>query len=1037
MPFVEIFIRRPIGTSLLALGIVLLGAIAYLHLAVASLPTVDLPTIRVFAQLPGASPETVSTALAMPLERRLGQIAGVTEITSSSSLGGTSITVQFDLDRDIEGAANDVQAALSAAATELPADMPNAPFFRKSNPAMMPLLMLALTSDTLPPGKLFDYAETVIAQKISQIEGVSEVVINGAEKTAVRVKVNPAALAARGIGMEDVRTAINQSTVNFPKGSLDGPSHAATINANDQLFDPEHYKALVIGRNGDATMRLGDIASVTESVANTRIAGWYNGRRSVIVYVQREPNANLVETVDRVLATLPQIERWVPPSIKLAVLSDRSAGIRTAILEVQITLGVTAALVVMVIFLFLRRLRATLIPSATIPVSLAGTFGVMYLLGYSLDNLSLMALTVSIGFVVDDAIVMLENVTRYREAGHGPMEAALKGAREIGFTIVSITASLVAAFIPLLFMGSVVGRFMREFAVTLSTAIIVSAVVSLTLAPAMCARLLSEPALDAAADTGRLGALLDRAIGSTLAAYDRSLRWVLRHRIVMLTVTLLACVGTVELYINVPKGFVPQQDTGIIWGGTEASQDVSFPAMVRYQRAVVRTILADPAVDSLGSFIGPGAISGGRVFINLKPLEERKVSTAAVIDRLRPKLGAMPGISTYLSPSQDFWVGGRQSNAPYQFTLQDENWDELKEWIPRVVERLKRIPELKDVGTDQQGTALQTTLKIDRDRASALGISTQAIDAALYDAFGQRQVALLYTPTDQFRVVLEAEVGPQTPEALHKLYVKSSSGEQIPLAAVTRIEPDLAPLTIWHQGQFPSATISFATTTGVALSEATDKIQAAFAEMLPPGTLKADFQGNARAFRNSSSSQPLLLLAAIVTMYIVLGVLYESYVHPITILSTLPSAGLGALLSLMICGMELSMIAMIGIILLIGIVKKNAIMMIDFALDAERRDGLVPAEAIYRACLMRFRPITMTTLTALIGSLPLAIGTGPGSELRQPLGVAIVGGLIVSQILTLYTTPVIYLYIDRLRGWRRRRAGPGRAVAAPSEQPAE
>jgi len=1015
------FIRRPVATVLLAVGVLLAGAAAYRQLPIASLPAVDLPTIRVFASLPGADPNTVASSLAAPLERRLGEIADVTELTSNSSLGSTSVAVQFDLGRNIDAAARDVQAAINAAGGDLPKDLPAPPTYRKANPAAAPVLVLAMTADTLPLSEIYDYADTVVAEKLSQIAGVSEVIINGADKSAVRVQVDPALLASMNLSLEDVRAALSTVNADAPKGSLEGARQSYAIAADDQLFRARSYAEVIVGYRNGIPIRLGDIAHVIDGVANMLVAGWFNDRYAVIVYVFRQPGANIVETVDRLREALPQVAAWMPPAIKIAVLSDRTGTIRASIADVQLTLALTIGLVLLVMLLFLRRFWATAIPCLTIPVSLAGTFCTMWLLGYSLDNLSLMALIVCVGFVVDDAIVMIENIARHIEAGEAPLAAAFKGARQIGFTVVSMTVSLLAAFIPLLFMGGVIGRFFREFAVSLSSAVIVSAIVSLTLTPMMSGRLLSpERPQEERALFRALAAGFERLRG----LYARALGWTLDHEHAWTALTLGIMAATVYLYFEVPKGFMPAQDIGIIRGLTEAPQDISYDAMSERQQSVTAIILGDPAVQSLGSFIGPYGLgmSTGELFINLKSKAERKVGVLEVIQRLRPKLGALTGITTYLQPVQDFGAGARVGKGFYQYTLRDFDLDELSHWSPLVLQRMRELPALRDVGSDRQAAGLQSTVDIDRDTAARLGVSPAAIDQTLYDAFGQRQVSTVYTPLNQYKVILEVDPKFRAdPAAISHIYVKSSSGNLVPLSAFARLEPDLTPLSVAHQGQIPAVTISFNLAPDVAIGTATRAVDDAIAALKPPGSLRATFEGNARSFRAALATQPILISAAVAFVYIVLGILYESYIHPLTIISTLPSAGLGALLAMLLTGSELSLIAIIGIVLLIGIVKKNAIMMIDFALEAERTQGKSPREAILQACLIRFRPIMMTTMAALFGTLPLAIGTGSGSELRQPLGIAVVGGLLVSQVLTLFTTPVIYLQLGRLSARVKRR----------------
>jgi multidrug efflux pump len=1009
------FIRRPIATTLLTAAIALSGAIAYTLLPVSPLPQVEFPTINVNAGLPGASPDTMASSVATPLERQFGRIAGVTEMTSSSSLGSSNITLQFDLDRQIDAAARDVQAAINAARGQLPANMPNNPSYRKVNPADAPILLLSLTSDLVERAKMYDVASSILQQTLAQVPGVGQVIVGGGALPAVRVEVNPTALQNNGLGLEDVRSALSSANANRPKGEIGSTGRTWSIATTDQLLKADQYKNLIIHYGEGAALRLSDVARVTDSVEDLRTGGLSNGKPAVIIIVFKQPGANIIDTVDRVRAIMPRLQSSVPPTVKLDVVIDATRTIRASVKDVEITLLIAIALVILVVFVFLRSARSTLIPSVAVPVSLIGTFGVMYLLGYSLDNLSLMAMTVATGFVVDDAIVVLENVTRHLEEGKEPMEAALLGASEIGFTVMSISISLIAVFIPILLMGGIVGRLFREFAVTLSVAIAVSLVVSLTTTPMMCSRLLKAKGTE---KRGRLFRASERGFDAILKGYERSLGWVLRHQPLTLLVTLATMAATVFLYAKVPKGFFPQQDTGRLTGAIQADQDTSFQAMQKKLARFVDTVMRDPAVASANGFVGGGTANTGRMFISLKDRSKRNVSADQVIARLRGKLAHVPGATLVLQPIQDVRVGGRVGAAQYQYALQGDDARQLFEWAPRVLAALRKLPQLADVNSDQQDRGLEVALAIDRATASRLGVSSQAIDNTLYDAFGQRQVSTMYTRLNQYHVVMEADPAyGQNPDALLNLFVRSDSGTMVPLSAFSRYAPSTAPLAVNHQAQFPSVTISFNLPAGVALGTAVDAVNRAQREIRVPGTIRGKFSGTAQAFQASLANEPVLILAALVTVYIVLGVLYESYIHPITILSTLPSAGVGALLALMITHNDLSVIALIGIILLIGIVKKNAILMIDFAIDAERNQGKGPEDAIFQACLLRFRPITMTTMAALLGGLPLAIGGGTGSELRRPLGIAIVGGLIFSQMLTLYTTPVVYLYLDRFRLW--------------------
>jgi multidrug efflux pump len=1016
MSISEPFIRRPTGTTLLTIALALSGALGCLLLPVAPLPQVEFPTIQVSASLPGASPETMASSVATPLERQFGRIAGVTEMTSTSSLGSTQVVLQFDLARNIDAAARDVQAAINAARSQLPANLPNNPSYRKTNPADAPILMLALTSDLVPKARMYDLASSVLQQKISQVNGVGQVFVGGGALPAVRVEINPTVLHAYGLGLEDVRTVLAAANANRPKGELANDRHAWALASTDQLGVASEYQPLLIGYRDGAALRLGDVARVVDSVENVRAGGLANGKPAVLVIVFREPGANIIGTVDRVRELLPQLQASLPPTIHLAVAQDRTTTIRASVRDVGWTLAISIVLVILVVFVFLRSARATAIPSVAVPVSLLGTCGVMYLLGYSLNNLSLMALTIATGFVVDDAIVVAENISRHVEDGVPAFDAALRGAREIGFTVMSISLSLVAVFIPILLMGGIVGRLFREVAVTLSVAILVSMVVSLTTTPMMCARLLrAGPTVR----HGRLYWLSERVFAGILRGYERSLGSVLRHQKTTLAVTIATMAATAWLYVWIPKGFFPQQDTGSLAGAIQADQATSFQAMQGRIMRFADIVMRDPAVQTVQAYVGGGgAQNTARMFVSLKPLEERRVRADAVIARLRGQLASVPGATLYLQAVQDLRIGGRASNAQYQYTLRAERVADLNDWAPRVYSRLRSLPQLADVNSDQQVHGLEASLAIDRSTAARLGITTAAIDSALYDAFGQRPVSTIYTALNQYHVIMEVD-SPfwQNPDALQHVYVRNESGEVIPLSVFTHYAPSMSPLAVNHQGQFPAVTISFNLRSGISLGDAVAAIDRAEREIGVPPDVSGSFQGTAQAYEASLASEPMLVGIAVIAVYIVLGMLYESYVHPITILSTLPSAGVGALLALMICRTELTVIALIGIFLLIGIVKKNAILMIDFAIEAERNEGRQPADAIVQACLLRFRPIVMTSMAALFGGLPLALGTGTGSELRRPLGIAIVGGLMLSQLLTLYTTPVVYLYLDRMRRW--------------------
>ena len=1013
------FIKRPIGTSLLTLALLMSGALAFNFLPVAPLPQVEFPVIQVSASLPGASPETMASAVATPLERQFGRIAGINQMTSVSQLGSTGIVLQFDLSRNIDAAARDVQAAINAARSQLPSYLPGNPWYRKVNPADAPILIMSLTSDSVTLPNIYDQANSILSQKLAQVNGVGQVYVGGGANPAVRAEVNPAMLNNYGIGLDAVRTALNAANANRPKGEVANANSAWTVHDNDQMTRADQYRPLIVAYNkqNGAAVRLGDVADVQDSVEDAHIFGLSNGKRAVILIVFRQPGANIIQTVDNVLAILPQLQASISPAIKLAVVSDRTTTVRASLHDIEITLGISVLLVIFVVFAFLRTVRATIIPSIAVPLSLIGTFGIMYLAGYSLNNLSLMALAISTGFVVDDAIVVLENITRYLEKGKGPVEATFLGAREIGFTVLSMSTSLVAVFIPILMMGGIVGRFFREFAVTLSAAIGVSLVISLTTTPTMCAQLLKSLGEET---HGRAYKASQKVFDGILGVYRVSLGWVLRHQFAVLLITIATAFLSVHLFREAPKGFFPQQDTGRIQGAVQAAQDISFNAMKAKMRRYVEIAMNDPNVSTMIGFCGgTTAMNQGRMFITLKPLRERKLSADQVIEELSRKFAEVPGATLYMQAQQDLNIGGRLSQAQYQYTLQGEDLNELNEWAPQLLEKLRALPQLQQVNTDQQDKGLAANVIIDRDTASRLGVSAQEIDAVLYDAFGQRQVSTIYEPLNQYHVVMEvAPEFQQTPETLETTYVNSSKGNMVPLSAFAHFGPANTSLAVNHQGQWPAVTISFNLAPGVSLGQATQLIENAERSIRFPATIHASFQGTAAAFKESLANEPILIMAALLAVYIVLGILYESYIHPVTILSTIPSAGVGALLALKLTHNELNVIGLIGIILLIGLVKKNAIMMIDFALDAERREGRAPLDAIHEACLLRFRPIMMTTAAALLGALPLALGTGTGSELRRPLGLTIIGGLIVSQALTLFTTPVVYLYMDRLR-WRR------------------
>ncbi|MGO9512443.1 MAG: efflux RND transporter permease subunit [Steroidobacteraceae bacterium] len=1038
MSISEPFVRRPIATSLLMGGIFLVGLVVYPLLPVAPLPQVDFPTILVTAQLPGGSPETMASSVAQPLEYQFAQIPGLSQMTSTNVLGTSQITLQFDLDRNIDGAAQDVQTGIDAAGGQLPKNLPTPPTYRKVNPADSPILILAVHSDVLPVTTVDDYAENILAQQISQIPGIGQVSIGGQQKPAVRVQIDPTKLAALGLQMEDVANVIGAATVDAPKGAINGPKRSLAIYDNDQLLKAAPWNNVVVAYKNGAPVRIRDIGVAVDGPENTLLTAWQNGRRGILLLIYKQAGANVIDATQRVQALLPHALAAVPPSIKVDTVANRTTTIQAAVRDVEFTLALTIALVVMVIFLFLRNAWATIIPGVTVPLALLGTAAMMYVLHYSLDNLSLMALTIAVGFVVDDAIVMLENVYRHIESGLSPLQATLKGAGEIGFTIMSISISLVAVFIPLLLMGGIIGRLFREFAVTMTMTIAVSAFVALTLSPTMCALFLRD---EKHVEHGRAYMVIERAFDRLLAGYTRGLDFVLDHRRATLAVFLLTVAASVLLYIEIPKGFFPQQDTGIIFGLSDAPQDISFDEMVRRQHALLEVVARDPDVAGYGTGLGGfRPVNNGFVVIGLKPRDERSASADQIINRLRPQLAQVPGATLFLQAVQDLNIGGRLARTQYQYTLQDVDINELNEWAPRLLEKLEKLPMLRDVASDQQASSGMVSITIDRDQASRFGILPAAIDQAIYDAFGQRQAAQFFTQANSYHVVLEITPALQSdPASLQKLYLKSPlTGQMVPLSAMTKYDTlHVTYLSINHQGQFPAVTLSFNLAPGAALGDAVDAINRVSFDMRLPGTITGTFQGTAQAFQSSLKTQPYLILAALVAVYIILGMLYESYIHPLTILSTLPSAGVGALLVLLMFHFDLSVIALIGIILLIGIVKKNGIMMVDFAIQAEREQHLSTHDAIRQACLLRFRPIMMTTMAALLGALPLALGRGTGSELRQPLGYTMIGGLVVSQALTLFTTPVVYLYLDEFSLWLRRGRGLGKAPQPPApDEPA-
>jgi multidrug efflux pump len=1016
MSISEPFIRRPIATTLLTAAVALSGSLAFYLLPVSPLPQVDFPTISVSAGLPGASPETMASSIATPLERQFGRIASVTEMTSSSSLGSTSITLQFELNRNIDAAARDVEAAINAARGNLPANLPGNPSYRKVNPADSPIMIIALTSDIYTRGQMYDSASTILAQKLSQVSGVGQVTVGGSSLPAVRVEVNPMALNKYGIGLEDVRTVLGAANSNKPKGYFADATRTWTISNNDQLFKAIDYKPLIIAYRNSAPVRVGDVADVQDAVEDLRNAGYANGKPSVLLIVFRQPGANIIQTVDRIRGLLPELHAAVPSAINLSVIMDRTTTIRASVLDVEETLLISIGLVILVVFVFLRDIRTMIIPGIVVPISLIGTFGVMYLLGFSLDNLSLMALTISTGFVVDDAIVVVENIMRYLEKGMSPLKASIQGAKEIGFTVLSMSTSLVAVFIPLLLMGGIVGRLFREFAVTLAVAIGVSMVISLTTTPMMCAMLLKSRGEKS---HGWLYHATERIFERVVGLYEITLTRVLLHPAITLIGLILTIGLNVLLFTNVSKGFFPQQDTGRLQGNIQADQSTSFQAMQDRLLQMIKIVQADPGIETSAGFTGGSNANTARMFISLKSLKDRHNDSAdVIINRLRPKLAKVPGATLYLQLAQDLRIGGRQSNALYQYTLQSDNYQDVSQWAPKLMDEMRKIPILTDVNSDQQNMGMQAMLQYDRDTAARFGISSQLLDNTLYDAFGQRQVSTMYTALNQYHVIMEADPSyGQNPQSLRDIYVTSSSGQQVPLSALTQYAPATAPLTVNHQGQFPAITLSFNLAPGKALGDAVTAIDEAKKKINMPETIRGSFQGTAQAYQAALANEPILIATALAAVYIVLGILYESFIHPITILSTLPSAGVGAVLALILWQTDLSLIAVIGVILLIGIVKKNAIMMIDFALSAERSKGMSSRDAIYEACILRFRPILMTTMAAMLGALPLALDTGTGAELRRPLGITIIGGLLVSQVLTLYTTPVVYLYWNRLSLW--------------------